>query len=69
MEFTETPTNKATTMKMTKPKGHPTMSNKEKYQTAIDAHNADIKKLRADIKKHKLLKKQAKTVYELSKLA
>lgn len=46
------------------------------YKEAKDKHNEEIKLLKIrikqakqDIKRHKLLKKQAKTVYKLSKLS
>lgn len=48
---------------------------KETYKKAKAEHKADIAKLRAerkklagDIKRHKLLTKQAKTVYKLAKI-
>lgn len=41
---------------------------KEQYNKAKADHNAAISKLKADIKKHKLLKKQAKITYKLTKI-
>ena len=40
---------------------------KENYKTAKALHKNEIKKLHADIRKHKLLIKQAKLTYKLSK--
>lgn len=37
------------------------------YMTAKRAHKSEIKKLKLDIKRHKLLKAQAKSVYKQAK--
>jgi len=42
---------------------------KETYKTAKAAHKAEIKELKREIKTHKLLIKQARTVYKLEKLS
>ena len=42
---------------------------KDDYKLAKAGHKAEIKKLRDQIKTHKLLIKQAKTTYKLVKLA
>jgi hypothetical protein len=39
------------------------------YNTAKEHHKQEVKALKQSIKRHKLLMKQAKTVYKLSKLA
>jgi len=41
---------------------------KETYKTAKAAHKAEIKELKREIKTHKLLIKQARTMYRLEKL-
>lgn len=38
------------------------------YKKAKAEHKAQIKTLKADIKRHKLLTKQAKNIYKLSKV-
>lgn len=69
MTYEETPdkkykqTKKKETSKMSKPE-----KAKEDYTKARATHKIAIKELKGSIKKHKLLMKQAKTVYKLSKL-
>ena len=41
---------------------------KQTFIKAKQAHKGEIAKLKQDIKKHKLLMKQAKIVYKLSKM-
>lgn len=41
---------------------------KEQYKKAHADHNAQIAKLKLGIKKHKLLKKQAKILYKVSQM-
>jgi len=42
---------------------------KDTYKKARAAHKAEIKELKREIKTHKLLIKQARTVYKLEKLS
>lgn len=42
--------------------------NKEQFKKTTAAHKVEIAKLKQDIKKHKLLMKQAAIVYKISKM-
>ncbi len=53
--------------KITKPKKVENM-NKEQYKKTKAAHKVAIRKLKQDIKKHKMLIKQAKLVYKITKM-
>lgn len=67
MDFIATPRKKA--VKQTqKKKETAKMTPKDTYKKTKAAHRAAIHKLKQDIKKHKLLERQAKTIYKLSKL-
>ena len=68
MEFIETPRVKEVKTKTLKKEQY-IMTAKDTYKQVKSDHNAEIKKLRIAIKKHKLLKKQAKNIYKLSKLS
>lgn len=78
MDFIQTPIKKANKkVEKAVTKKAPTQPTaKQIYKEAKANHKAEIKKLRdniktlkADIKKHKLLAKQAKTTYKLTKLS
>lgn len=68
MEFEETPV-KAIKTKKEKPtvKSTTKPTPRDEYKQAKATHKEAIKQMRADIKKHKLLIKQAKLTYKLSK--
>lgn len=48
-------------------KEHDAMENKKTLKQALATHRKNIKQARADIKKYRLLMKQAKLSYKLSK--
>lgn len=77
MDYIETPlksyakkpvTGIAKTRKSTPKKAKVSNMDKNQYKKAKQAHKAAVVKLKQDIKKHKLLMKQAKLVYKISKM-
>lgn len=74
IDFIETPIKKPTNKQIKKiivkdENMKTTTKYKDTYKTAKAAHKAEIKELRREIKTHKLLIKQARTVYKLEKLS
>lgn len=73
MTYEETPITKRVVSQLPKPKTpikkEKIDMNKEQYKKAKADHNAEIAKLKQDIQRHKLLKKQAKLTYKISKMA
>lgn len=68
-EFIETPLKKAVKqLPQPKTKKDKSEMNKETYKKTIADHNASIAELKQEIKKLKLLKKQAKITYKLSQM-
>lgn len=70
MTYEETPIKKVVKQlpKPPKNKKDKTEVNKETYKKTIANHNAEIDKLKQEIKKLKLLKKQAKITFKLSQM-